>query len=145
MLAPQEDPPMPLAPFLHFRGTCAEALSFYGGVFDDPSPTVMRYSEAPEGNPGMGGDRVMYGRVNTGEGHLMASDYPPGQPGDAQAGVSVSVSYADPVRARRVFDRLSEGGEVLMPWGRTFFAKGFGMVRDRFGTHWMVMIDTSPE
>jgi len=133
---------MPLAPFLHFQGTCAEALNFYGGVFDDPSPTIMRYSEAPEGSPATGGERVMYGAVETGEGKLMASDYPPDQPRDAQAGVSVSLSLSDAVRARKVFDRLCDGGEVIMPWGRTFFAKGFGMVKDRFGTHWMVMIDT---
>jgi PhnB protein len=136
---------MPLAPFLHFQGDCAEALSFYAGVFDDPAPTIMRYSEAPEGDAGAGGDRVMYGAVDTGEGQLMASDYPPDQPGDAQAAVSVSISYADAVRARTVFDRLSEGGAVIMPWGRTFFAKGFGMVKDRFGTHWMVSIDAAQD
>ncbi len=67
---------MPLAPFLHFQGTCAEALAFYARVFDAPEPSIMRYSDALGDVPAAGGDRVMYGTVDTGEGLLMASDYP---------------------------------------------------------------------
>lgn len=133
---------MPLAPYLHFQGSCAGAIAFYAKVFDDPAPVIMRYSEAPGAAPPNGEDRVMYAHVNTGEGNLMASDFPPGEPGDRQAAVSVSLSYRDPGHAEAIFQGLCEGGEVIMPWAETFFAKGFGMVKDRFGTHWMVMIDT---
>ena len=136
---------MPLAPVLHFQGTCAEALAFYARVFDAPEPTLMRYSEAPGAPPGPGGDRVMYGTVDIGEGVLMASDYPPDVAGDPQAGVSVSLGLRDRSRARAVFDRLGDGGAVILPWDATFFSPGFGMVRDRFGTHWMVMIDAPPD
>jgi PhnB protein len=67
---------MPLAPFLHFQGSCAEALAFYARVFDAPEPSIMRYSEAPGDVPAAGGDRVMYGTVDTGEGLLMAPTAP---------------------------------------------------------------------
>ena len=57
-----------------------------------------------------------------------------------QSGVSVAVSRPDEGAARALFDRLAEGGTATMPFGPTFFAKGFGMCRDRFGTHWMVSV-----
>lgn len=133
---------MTLSPYLHFRGDCEAALRFYAEVFGDPAPVFMRYSEAPDAKPGWGEDRIMYGHVCVAGSNLMASDFPPGEVGDAQAAVSVSASFADPAEAEASFRRLCEGGTAIMNWGATFFAAaGFGMVKDRFGTHWMIMVD----
>ena len=131
---------MTLSAFLHFRGECAEALAFYAGVFDDPAPVLMPYSEAPGGGDP---DRIMYGHVATGEGNLMASDYPAGEAGDAQAGVSVCFATADADRAAGIFAALAEGGAILEAWGPSFFSAGFGMLKDRFGTHWIVMVEAT--
>ena len=53
-------------------------------------------------------------------------------------GFSVSLTVNDPADAERKFKALSEGGSVNMPFGKTFFAKGFGMCVDQFGIPWMV-------
>ncbi len=80
----------------------------------------------------------MHAQIVTPDGVLMGADMPPQYGGVPQAGVSISVTRADDASARQLFDTLADGGTVIMPYGPTFFAKGFGMCADRFGTSWMV-------
>lgn len=134
---------MSFIPYLHFRGNCAEAMRFYADVFGGGDLQIMTYADAPEGtlpgepSPDMR-DHVMHASLSTGSGMLMASDYPPGMEGDPQKAVSVAHDVGDVTTGKAIFDRLLEGGDIIMPWGETFWAEGFGMVRDRFGTHWMI-------
>ena len=46
----------------------------------------------------------------------------------------------DEAGVKKVFDALSEGGKVTMPLGKTFFSPAFGMVADKFGVSWMVLV-----
>ena len=130
---------MPTMPYLHFRGDCAEAMAFYETVFDGTKLQMMRYGEGP-GAPEAWkhSPRVMHSQLTIGDGTLMASDYPPGIEGDAQAGVSVMQSAPDVATARHIFDQLADGGGVIDGFRPTFFSPGFGMVKDRFGTHWII-------
>ena len=125
-------------PYIHFRGNCADAMNFYAEVFGAGPPTIMRYSDAPEGEGTPASDGVMHAELQLGGGQLMASDYPSGMPGDEQRAVSVMHPVPDAEAGRRIFERLAEGGQVVMPFGPTFWSEGFGMLRDRFGTHWMI-------
>ena len=130
---------MATMPYLHFQGRCAEALAFYAEVLGGTDLAVMRYAEAPAvPEDWKASDRVMHGQVRLGEGVLMASDFPPGMEGDPQKAFSVMQTFADVPSARAAFDRLMEGGDLIQDFGPTFFSRGFGMVRDRFGTHWIL-------
>lgn len=130
---------MPTIPYIHFRGRCAEALAFYAEVFGGSGLQLMRYAESPDAAPGWtDSPRIMHGQLNIGDGTLMASDYPPGIEGDPQAGFSVMQSASGPDEARRVFDALARGGAVIEPMKPSFFSPAFGMVRDRFGTVWII-------
>lgn len=129
---------MPTLPYLHFDGTCAEALTFYATVLDGTNLQMMRYADAPDVPETMKSPRVMHGQVTIGDGTLMASDAPEGQGGAPQASVSVMQSAPDVATGARWFAALAEGGAVVAPYGPSFFSPGFGMVRDRFGTHWMI-------
>lgn len=130
---------MATMPYLHFQGDCAPALAFYAEVFGGTGLQTMRYAEAPEAPPGWSGsDRIMHEQVTLGDGTLMASDYPPGTDGAPQASVSIMQSAPDAAIAGRWFDALARGGSVIQAFGPTFFSAGFGMVKDRFGTHWIV-------
>ena len=131
---------MSFDPYLHFRGDCAAAMEFYANVFAADDLFMMRYSEMPEAPPVFAdSNRVLHATLSLGGRMLMASDFPPGTEGDPQKAVSISHSAPDLDTGRRIFDALSDGGEEIMAWGETFFAEGFGMLRDRFGTHWMIM------
>ena len=133
---------MAFMPYIHFSGTCAEAMAFYLDVFDGTDMMMMRYDEAPAGSPGAGSDRIMHAQFNAAGATLMASDFPPGT-GETQQAMSVMIDPATVAEGQRLFDRLAEGGAVVMPFGPTFWSPGFGMLKDRFGTHWI--IGTQPE
>lgn len=135
---------MPTMPYIHFQGQCADALSFYVKVFSGTNLQTMRYADGPEASPAWkASNRIMHGQVTIGDGTLMASDYPPGVDGDPQKGFSVMQTAPDAATARTVFDQLAAGGTVIDAFKPTFFSPGFGMVQDKFGTHWI--ISTLPE
>ena len=130
---------MPTLPYLHFQGQCAEALAFYAQVFGGTNLQTMRYADGPDAPPAWKDSaRIMHGQVTLYDGTLMASDYPPGVEGSPQTGFSVMQSAPDVTTGRAVFDQLSQGGAVIDPFRATFFSPGFGMVRDRFGTAWII-------
>ena len=81
--------------------------------------------------------QIMHARISIGGQVLMASDAPPEHFHKPQ-GFSVSLTVADPAEAERKFKALCEGGSITMPFGKTFFSKGFGMGIDQFGIPWMV-------
>jgi PhnB protein len=130
---------VPTMPYIHFPGTCAEALAFYADVFGATGLQTMRYAEGP-GAPAdwATSDRIMHGQISIDDGTLMASDMPPGMPDGVQQGVSIMQTAPDFATGQRRFDRLAEGGTVTNPFGPTFFSPGFGMVTDRFGTSWII-------
>ena len=132
-------------PYLHFQGQAAEALAFYAEVLSGTDLRTILYEDGPE-VPEMfrGSNRVMHGQVRIGDGLLMASDFPPGW-GEAQKAVSVMQTFADVPSARAAYDRFLDGGDAIQEFGPSFFSPGFGMVRDRFGTHWIVSADAQPE
>jgi len=94
--------------------------------------------------------RVMHAHLQVGAQSLMASDALPAAPGQDPAacaggyrkpqGLWVSIQVADAAEGRRVFDALAQGGVVAMPFAKTFWSEGFGMVTDRFGTPWIVNV-----
>ena len=136
---------MPTLPYLHFQGNCAEALRDYARIFGSAPPQMMLYADAP-GAPAAhkGQPHVIHGQVAIFDGTLMASDFPPGMEGDPQKAVSVMQSAPDMESGERIFNALCEGGAVIQPWGPSFFAKGFGMVKDRHGTHWILTVQDGP-
>lgn len=130
---------MPTMPYIHFQGQCAEALAFYARVFGGANLQTMRYADGPAAPPAWkDSNRIMHGQVTIGDGTLMASDYPPGTTGDPQKGFSVMQTAPDVPTAKAIFDQLAEGGTIIDDVKPTFFSPGFGMVRDKFGTHWII-------
>ena len=111
---------------------------FYTEVFAGTGLQMMRYGEAPgTSDAWKDSPRVMHGQVTPGDGVLMASDYPPGVAGERHAGFSVLQSPPDVATAQRIFDQFDAGGTVIAAFEQTFVSPDFGMVNDRFGTHWI--------
>jgi PhnB protein len=132
-------------PYLTFNGRCEEALDFYKKALGAKVEMMMRFKESPEPPPpGVllpGSDNwIMHSCLRINGEAVMATD------GCAQGtpkfeGFSLSINAKDEAEADRMFNALSNGGEVRMPLGKTFFAKRFGMVADRFGVGWMVIVE----
>jgi PhnB protein len=132
---------MSLNVYLFFDGRCAEALEFYARTLGGKIESKFGYDETPpeakeQMPPGME-NKVMHATLRVGDSVLFASDSP-GDWYEKPQGFSVSLNIADVAEARRAFEALAEGGTVKMPFDKTFWAAGFGMLVDRFGTPWMV-------
>jgi PhnB protein len=135
---------MLVQPYLFFDGRCEEAIEFYRRAVGAEVTMLMRFKDSPEPQPpGMvppgAENKVMHASFRIGDSTVMASDGRClGRP--AFEGVSLSLTVADDAEAERRFASLSEGGQVQMPLAKTFFSSRFGMVADRFGVSWMVIV-----
>ncbi|MDR7220767.1 VOC family protein [Aminobacter aminovorans] len=130
---------MKLVNYLFFNGNCREAFEFYAKVFDGEIVGLVTYRDEPgeSSMPVDWQDKVMNVQLSIGDQSLMASDSPP-QYASEMGGFSISVDLGDLGRAERIFAALADGGTVTMPFAPTFWAKGFGMLKDKFGTPWMI-------
>ena len=105
---------------------------------------LMRFNQRPRSPPpGMvppgSENKVMHASMKIGDATVMASD---GNCGGKPSfeGFSLTYNASNEAEADRVFAALSQGGQVTMPLGKTFFAPKFGMCSDKFGVGWMVIV-----
>jgi PhnB protein len=133
---------MKVEAYLFFDGRCEEALEFYKKALGAEVTMLMRFRESPEAPtalPPGAEDKVMHAAFRVGESKVMASDgHCLGKP--EFRGFALSLSVRDVAEAEQLFGALADGGQVQMPLAETFFAPRFGMVADRFGVSWMVMV-----
>ncbi|OIQ89081.1 hypothetical protein GALL_290260 [mine drainage metagenome] len=136
-----------IQPYLFFDGRCEEALAFYRNALGAQIDILLRFDESPEPVPaGMlqpGFEhKVMHAALRVGETQILASD---GCDDSARfGGFSLALSVPTAAEADRVFAALADGGKVGMPLGKTFFSPRYGMLTDRFGVGWMVMVPATP-
>ena len=130
---------MQLTPYLNYDGTCEAAFRFYAEALGAEIEAMFTHATVPTGCeiPGDWGNRIMHARIRKGNAVLMGSDCPPGRYEKPQ-GAYVSLHVEDPAEADRLFQTLSEGGEIQMPIQQTFWAVRFGMFVDRYGIPWMI-------
>lgn len=130
--------------YLFFNGNCEEALEFYGKSIGAEVDMIMRFKDSPEpAPPGMvpAGfeNKIMHASVRIGESMVMASDGCSTNKSSFE-GFSLSLSVPTEADADRVFAALGDGGQVQMPLGKTFWSPRFGMLTDRFGVGWMIIV-----
>lgn len=132
---------MPIEPYLFFEGRTEEALDFYRNAIGAEVMMLMRYKESPDPKAceGVSPDKVMHSTFRVGDAQVMASDgMCTGKPNFQ--GFALSLPVRDEAEADRRFNALKEGGQVRMPLEKTFFSPRFGMVTDKFGVTWMVLV-----
>jgi PhnB protein len=135
---------MEVQPYLFFEGRCEEAIEFYRSAVGAEVIMIVRFKDNPKPpppgtlKPGTE-NNVMHGRLQIGRTTVLVSDGRCEGPASFK-GFGLSLTVSDEAAAARLFNGLSDGGEVRMPLGRTFFSPSFGMVKDRFGVLWMVYV-----
>lgn len=130
---------MSISAYLNFQGTCEEAFLFYSSLMDGKLGEIRRYKGSPaeEMAPDGNADLVMHLRLTIGNTILMGSDVSASRY-DKPAGIHLSYQCDDIEKARSVFEGLSTGGHIIMPFEPSFWAQGFGMVTDKYNIPWMV-------
>jgi PhnB protein len=132
---------MQVQPYLNFDGRCDEALAFYQKSIGARVGMVMRFKDAPDKamiSPGSE-DKVMHSQFQVGDTTVMASDGRCAGKGTFN-GITLALSANSEAEAERLFAGLADGGQVQMPLAKTFFAPKFGMVADKFGVGWMILV-----
>lgn len=127
-----------LETYLFFDGNCAEAMQFYERVLGGKLHLVHA-----KDTPGGSGDQIMHSRLEVDNAVIMASDWMAPTPYEPKSGFYVTLTAPTEQDARALWDKLVGGGKVNMPFGKTFYADGFGMLVDRYGTPWMVMSEAA--
>jgi PhnB protein len=138
---------MTVHPYLNFDGRCEEALTFYRKALGAEVTMLMRYKDAPKpdassqcpaADPSKA-NLVMHSSLQIGDSTISASDgHGEGKP-DFK-GISLTLTVSDEQKAQKLFAALADGGQIQMPLTKTFFSPGFGMLADRFGVGWMVLV-----
>ena len=132
---------MQLHTYLNYGGNCEAAFTFYEQHLGGKITMLMRHGEQPGGAgeaPLDWANAVLHARMTIGGTELLGADIPPNvfQP-IRSAYLTLTLDSA--AEAERVHALLAEGGETFMPLQETFFAERFSMLRDRFGTSWMIL------
>ena len=132
--------PVNAQPYLNFEGSAEEALELYKKVLGAEVTLLMRCGEAPGPAPKPGlENKILHSAFRVGSSTLFATDgYNNNTP--KFEGVSIALELKDEAEAKRVYDGLSAGGQPFMPLASTFFAKSFGMLKDKWGLTWMVNV-----
>ena len=132
--------PHPIA-YLSFDGTCADAMRFYEKALGAKLEVLMSGADSPMAAqiPKETAHRILHARLALpGGGMLFGGDCPGHMPYQGIHGVSITLNYDTVEAAQKAFAALSADGEIHMPMQAAFWAKAWGMCRDRFGTPWIV-------
>ena len=128
---------MQLDIYLNYRGNCEPAFRFYERHLGGRITGIVRHGEQRDPRmPADWGDKVLHGRIEIGGTVLMGADIPQSEP---MRSAYLTLTLDSEAEAERVYALLVDGGEIFMKMEQTPFANRFAMLRDRFGTSWMLL------
>jgi len=128
---------MKLDIYVNYRGTCEAAFRFYEQHLGGRITGMLPHAGQPNPNiPPDWAEKVLHARIEIGGTVLMGADIPHAEP---MRSAYLSLSLDSEPEAERVYALLADGGEIFMKMERTPFANRFAMLRDRFGTSWMLL------
>ncbi len=128
---------MRLDMYLNYPGNCEDAFRFYERELRGRITVLRKHADAPNPNlPPDWQEKILHARLEVGNATLMGADIPNAQP---MRSAYVSLTVDSVSEAERLYGVLQQGGEIFMKMEETFFAKRFAMLRDRFGTSWMLL------
>jgi PhnB protein len=131
---------MKLLTYLNFGGNCRDAFRFYEQHLGGTITMMMPHGEqpGPSAMPDAWKNAILHARITIGETELLGADIPPDRFKPMRSAY-LSLLVGSTQEAERIYTLLAEGGQVFMPMAETFFAFRFAMLRDRFGTSWMIL------
>lgn len=129
-----------LNPYLTFAGNCAEAMNFYKEALDGELE-IMTFEGSPMEVPDHYKQKVMHATLRFGYGVLMASDGRPDQEVTIGNAHNLSIGAVTEEEGEKYFNRLSEGGQIIMPYEKAFWGAKFGMCIDKYGMSWMINVE----
>jgi PhnB protein len=132
---------MKLNTYVNYKGTCREAFQFYEKHLGAKITLISTFSDLPDKShiPEENWDnKILHAQIEIGDGILMGADIPNAEP---MRSAYITLSVTDEEETERIYNLLSDGGQIFMKMDKTFFASRFAMLRDKFGTNWMLLCE----
>ena len=128
---------MKLNIYVNYPGHCEEAFRFYEQHLKGKITGIARHGEQPNPNiPDNWKNKILHARIEIGGSVLMGADIPNAEP---MRSAYLTLSLDSAKEAEHIYAILSDGGQIFMKMEETPFASRFAMLRDRFGTSWMLL------
>ncbi len=128
-----------LVPYLQFHGNCEEALNFYKEILNGRIEITSRYDNPAMKAPGDFKNKILHAGFYFGKYMMFASDMTPNKTGDSlHSNIAISLGLHDEKYALEIFNKMSEGGKINVPFKKQFWGDWHGNFMDRFGIRWMV-------
>lgn len=127
---------MKLDVYVNYPGHCKEAFEFYEQNLGGKITMMMPHQPLPPNFPKEWKDPILHARMEIGNSTLMGADVPNAEP-MRSAYLTLRLSTAE--HAEKIYAILVDGGQIFMKMEKTFFANRFAMLRDKFGTSWMLL------
>ncbi|ENQ3105711.1 PhnB protein [Bacillus sp. 491mf] len=129
-------------PYVVTNGNGQEAIKFYEHALDAKVVSLQTFGDMPENPefkvPAEAKDLVLHAHLKVGDTNLMISDTFPGQPYQIGSQVTIAIHIQNADKSKEVFEKLQDGGQVVMPLQETFWSPLYGQVKDKFGVEWQV-------
>jgi PhnB protein len=125
--------------YLNYPGNCEAAFRFYEQHLNGKITMMMTHEHAPDTDNRLPADwkkAILHARIEIGNTTLMGADIPNAEP---MRSAYLTLRFDSSKEAEQMYDLLSDGGEIFMKMEETFFASRFAMLRDKFGTSWMLL------
>lgn len=133
---------MTIQPYLNFNGNCREAVNFYADIFGIQEPRIMSFGDMPSNEEFPIAEEtknlVMHAEIKVKDTTIMFSDVAPGMPFTVGNNISLIFSGTDIDELKALYDKLKDGGNVVMELQETFWSKCYGYVVDKFGIGWQL-------
>lgn len=132
--------------YISFNGNCREAVEFYTQVFGTEKPQIMTYGDAPPNPefalPEEAKNLVMHTQLNIDGSRVMFADFSPGMPFVPGNNISLAVVSKNLDEIKSQFNKMKEGGSVILELQETFWSKCYGKVKDKYGIEWQFSHDS---
>jgi PhnB protein len=131
---------MKLDVYVNYKGNCRQAFQYYEQHLGGKITSMVTFKDLPDASsvPEDRKDNILHARIEIGGSVLMGADIPHAEP---MRSAYLSLSVGSDEEAERIYKLLSDGGEIFMKMEKTFFASRFAMLRDKFGTNWMLLCE----
>jgi PhnB protein len=130
---------MKLNVYVNYKENCREAFEFYKKHLGGKITSVTTFGQMPETNtPKERKDKIVHARMEIGGSVLMGADIPNAEP---MRSAYLTLLFGEAKEAEKIYQLLSEGGEIFMKMEKTSFAERFAMLRDKFGASWMLLCE----
>ncbi len=126
--------------YVNYKGNCREAFEFYGKHLGGKITMMSTFKDMPDSSniPEERKNDILHARLELGGTILMGTDIPHAE---LMRSAYLTLTVGRSEEAERIYGLLSEDGEIFMKMENTFFASRFAMLRDKFGTNWMILCE----